>query len=58
VVERNAAVVPWLERWQSAALPSPVCARVGGGRHRMLDGKRANTTQGLAEKFQRYPKVN
>jgi len=60
VVERNAAVVPWLKRWhkRGAAIAS-VCSGVGlVAATGMLDGKRATTHWGLAERFrQKYPKV-
>jgi transcriptional regulator GlxA family with amidase domain len=60
VVERNAPVVPWLDRWHNrgAAIAS-VCSGVGlVAETGMLDGKRATTHWGLAEKFRRmYPKV-
>ena len=60
VVERNAAVVPWLRRWhkRGAAIAS-VCSGVGLiAATGMLDGKRATTHWGLAERFrEKYPKV-
>jgi len=60
VVERNAAVVPWLRRWhkRGAAIAS-VCSGVGlVAATGLLDGKRATTHWGLAEEFRRkYPKV-
>ena len=60
VVERNALVVPWLKRWhkRGAAIAS-VCSCVGlVASTGMLDGKRATTHWGLAERFrQKYPKV-
>jgi transcriptional regulator GlxA family with amidase domain len=60
VVERNAAVVPWLRRWhkRGAAIAS-VCSGVGLiAATGMLDGKRATTHWGLAERFRvKYPKV-
>jgi len=60
VVERNAAVVPWLHKWnkRGAAIAS-VCSGVGlVAETGMLDGKRATTHWGLADKFrQMYPKV-
>jgi transcriptional regulator GlxA family with amidase domain len=59
-VERNAPVLPWLRRWHArgAAIAS-VCSGVelvaAAG---LLDGKRATTHWGLAERFrQKYPKV-
>jgi transcriptional regulator GlxA family with amidase domain len=60
VVERNAPVVPWLKRWhkRGAAIAS-VCSGVGlVAATGMLDGRRATTHWGLAERFrQKYPKV-
>jgi transcriptional regulator GlxA family with amidase domain len=60
VVEHNAPVGPWLERWQKrgAAIAS-VCSGVGlVAATGMLDGKRATTHWGLAERFRlKYPKV-
>jgi transcriptional regulator GlxA family with amidase domain len=60
VVERNAPVVPWLKRWhkRGAAIAS-VCSGVGlVAATGMLDGKRATTHWGLAERFrEKYPKV-
>jgi len=60
VVERNAAVVPFLRRWhkRGAAIAS-VCSGVGLlAATGMLDGKRATTHWGLAQEMrQRYPKV-
>jgi len=60
VVERNAAVVPWLRRWhkRGAAIAS-VCSGVGLiAATGMLDGKRATTHWGLAERFrEKYPQV-
>ncbi len=60
VVERNAPVVPWLKRWhkRGAAIAS-VCSGVGlVAATGMLDGKRATTHWGLAERFrQKYPMV-
>ena len=61
VVERNAPVVPWLERWhkRGAAIAS-VCSGVGlVAAAGMLDGKRATTHWALADRFrEKYPKVN
>jgi len=58
VVERNAPVVPWLRRWhkRGAAIAS-VCSGVGlVAATGMLDGKRATTHWGLAERFrEKYP---
>src|SRR5256885_6920037 len=60
VVERNGPVVPWLLRWhkRGAAIAS-VCSGVGlVAATGLLDGKRATTHWGLAERFrQKYPKV-
>src|SRR5437764_6939348 len=60
VVERNAAVVPWLKSWQKrgAAIAS-VCSGVGlVAATGMLNGKRATTHWGLAERFrEKYPRV-
>jgi transcriptional regulator GlxA family with amidase domain len=60
VVERNAAVVPWLRRWhkRGTAIAS-VCSGVGlVAATGMLDGKRATTHWGLAERFrEKYPRV-
>ncbi len=61
VIERNAAVVPWLERWQKRGVAiASVCSGVGlVAATGMLDGKRATTHWALAERFrQKYPKVN
>jgi len=55
VVERNAPVIPWLRRWhkRGAAIAS-VCSGVGlTAATGMLDGKRATTHWGLAERFPR-----
>src|SRR5437899_4566535 len=60
VVERNAPVVPWLKRWhkRGAAIAS-VCSGVGlVAAAGLLDGKRATTHWGLAERFrEKYPSV-
>ena len=60
VVERNAPVVPWLRRWhkRGAAIAS-VCSGVGlVAATGLLDGKRATTHWGLAERFrEKYPEV-
>ena len=59
-VERNAAVVPWLQRWhkRGAAIAS-VCSGVGlVAATGLLDGRRATTHWGLAERFrEKYPEV-
>jgi transcriptional regulator GlxA family with amidase domain len=60
VVERNAAVVPWLRRWHKRGVPiASVCSGVGlVAATGLLDGKRATTHWGLAERFrQKYPRV-
>jgi transcriptional regulator GlxA family with amidase domain len=61
VVERNAPVVPFLRRWhkRGAAIAS-VCSGVGlVAATGMLDGHRATTHWGLAERFrQMYPRVH
>jgi transcriptional regulator GlxA family with amidase domain len=60
VLERNAAVVPWLKRWhkRGTAIAS-VCSGVGlVAAAGFLDGKRATTHWGLADTFRKmYPKV-
>src|ERR1700730_3848141 len=60
VVERNAPVVPWLRRWhkRGTAIAS-VCSGVGlVAATGLLDGKRATTHWGLADRFrEKYPKV-
>jgi len=60
VVERNAPVGPWLQRWhkRGTAIAS-VCSGVGlVAATGLLDGKRATTHWGLADRFrQKYPKV-
>ncbi len=60
VVERNAPVVPFLHRWhkRGAAIAS-VCSGVGlVAETGMLDGRRATTHWGLAQRFrEKYPKV-
>jgi len=61
VLERNAAVVPWLRRWHNRGTAiASVCSGVGLiAATGMLDGKRATTHWGLAERFrQEYPRVN
>ena len=60
VVERNAAVVPWLRRWHKRRVPiASVCSGVGlVAATGLLDGKRATTHWGLAERFrEKYPRV-
>ncbi len=60
VVEHYAPVVPWLRRWhkRGAAIAS-VCSGVGlVAATGLLDGKRATTHWGLAERFRKqYPEV-
>jgi transcriptional regulator GlxA family with amidase domain len=60
MVERNAPVVPWLQRWhkRGAAIAS-VCSGVGLlAATGLLDGKRATTHWALAERLrEKYPKV-
>jgi len=60
VVERNAPVVPWLRRRHKRGVTiASVCPRVGlVAATGLLDGKRATTHWGLAERFrEKYPKV-
>jgi len=60
VLQRNAAVVPWLRRWQKRGTEiASVCSGVGlVAAAGFLDGKRATTHWGLAERFRElYPKV-
>jgi transcriptional regulator GlxA family with amidase domain len=60
VVERNAPVVPWLKRWHKRGTSlASVCSGVGlVAATGLLDGKRATTHWGLAERFrEKYPKV-
>ena len=60
VVERNATVVPWLKRWHKRGVAiASVCSGVGlVAATGLLDGKRATTHWGLAERFrEKYPKV-
>ena len=61
VVERNAPVVPWLKRWRKrGAEIASVCSGVGlVAETGMLDGRRATTHWGLAERFrEKYPRVH
>src|SRR5512146_1104991 len=61
VAERNAAVIPWLVRMRKRGVATAsVCSGVGLiAATGMLDGKRATTHWGLAERFRmKYPKVN
>jgi len=60
VVERNAPLVPWLRRWQKRGVAiASVCSGVGlVAETGMLDGRRATTHWGLAERFRdKYPRV-
>ena len=60
VVERNAPIVPWLKRRSSRGVAvASVCSGVGlVAAAGLLDGKRATTHWGLAERFrQMYPLV-
>src|SRR5581483_3579734 len=60
VVERNAAIVPWLQRRSAAGVAiASVCSGVGlVAAAGLLDGKRATTHWGLAERFrEKYPRV-
>ena len=60
VVERNATIVPWLKcRSTSGVAVASVCSGVGlVAAAGLLDGKRATTHWGLAERFRnKYPKV-
>src|SRR6201987_1779797 len=60
VVQRNAPIVPWLKRRSNRGVAvASVCSGVGlvaaGG---LLDGRRATTHWGLAERFrEKYPRV-
>jgi transcriptional regulator GlxA family with amidase domain len=61
VVERNAAIVPWLKRRSTRGVAiASVCSGVGlVAAAGLLNGKRATTHWGLAERFrQKYPMVN
>jgi len=60
VVERNAAIVPWLKRRSKRGVAvASVCSGVGlVAAAGLLDGKRATTHWGLAERFrEKYPRV-
>ena len=60
VLERNAPIVPWLKRRSTHGVAiASVCSGVGFvAAAGLLDGKRATTHWGLAERFrQKYPKV-
>jgi transcriptional regulator GlxA family with amidase domain len=59
-VERNAAIVPWLQRRSTRGVAiASVCSGVGlVAAAGLLDGKRATTHWGLAECFrEKYPRV-
>jgi transcriptional regulator GlxA family with amidase domain len=61
VLERNAPIVPWLKRRSGRGVAvASVCSGVGlVAAAGLLDGKRATTHWGLAERFrQKYPRVN
>jgi transcriptional regulator GlxA family with amidase domain len=60
VVERNASIVPWLKRRSTRGVSiASVCSGVGlVAAAGLLDGKRATTHWGLAERFrEKYPLV-
>jgi len=60
VVERNAPIVPWLKRRSSRGVAvASVCSGVGlVAAAGLLDGKKATTHWGLAERFREmYPRV-
>jgi len=60
VVERNAPIVPWLKRRSNRGVAvASVCSGVGlVAAAGLLDGKRATTHWGLAERFrEKYPRV-
>jgi len=60
VVERNAAIVPWLKQRSTRGVAiASVCSGVGlVAAAGLLDGKRATTHWGLAERFrEKYPRV-
>ena len=60
VVERNATVVPWLKRMRQRDVAiASVCSGVGlVAASGLLDGRRATTHWGLAERFrEKYPRV-
>ncbi|HKW17224.1 MAG TPA: helix-turn-helix domain-containing protein [Terriglobales bacterium] len=61
VVERNAPIVPWLQRRSTRGVAvASVCSGVGlVAAAGLLDGKKATTHWGLAERFrEKYPRVN
>jgi transcriptional regulator GlxA family with amidase domain len=60
VVERNATIVPWLKRRSTRGVAiASVCSGVGlVAAAGLLDGRRATTHWGLAERFrEKYPRV-
>ena len=60
VLERNAAIVPWLKRRSTHGVAiASVCSGVGlVAAAGLLDGRRATTHWGLAERFrEKYPRV-
>src|SRR5246127_5072199 len=60
VLERNAPIVPWLKRRSTRGVAvASVCSGVGlVAAAGLLDGKRATTHWGLAERFrEKYPRV-
>src|SRR4029078_199866 len=60
VIERNGEIVPWLKRRSSRGIDvASVCSGVGlVAAAGLLDGKRATTHWGLAERFREmYPRV-
>jgi transcriptional regulator GlxA family with amidase domain len=60
VVERNGSIVPWLQRRSTKGVAvASVCSGVGlVAAAGLLDGKRATTHWGLAERFrEKYPRV-
>ncbi|WP_227383735.1 GlxA family transcriptional regulator [Microvirga rosea] len=61
VIERNAAVIPWLQRWATeGAKIAGVCSGVAlMAEAGLLDGKRATTHWGLTDTYQkRFPHVD
>jgi transcriptional regulator GlxA family with amidase domain len=61
VAERNASMIPWLEKWHGrGAAIAGVCSGVGlVAETGLLDGRRATTHWGIAEHLRKkYPRVN
>ncbi|AWM88659.1 AraC family transcriptional regulator [Microvirga sp. 17 mud 1-3] len=61
VIERNAAIIPWLRRWSAEGVKiAGVCSGVAlMAEAGLLDGKRATTHWGLAGAYQqRFPQVD